>query len=80
MTESTLRRSRPIEVFPIRTDEDLAAALEQIDALMDAKPGSDERLVSKSCPLSSTLTKSSAFQLATRTPFKQSASDSISSV
>ena len=42
MTESTLRRSRPIEVFPIRTDEDLAAALEQIDALMDAKPGSDE--------------------------------------
>ena len=42
MTESTLRRSRPIEVFPIRTDEDLAAALEQIDALMDAKPGSHD--------------------------------------
>lgn len=37
-----LRKSRPVEVFPIRTDEDLAAALEQIDRLMDADPGSDE--------------------------------------
>ena len=42
MTESTPGRSRPVEVFPIRTDEDLADALKQIDALMDAKPGSDD--------------------------------------
>jgi HTH-type transcriptional regulator/antitoxin HigA len=40
-TASTPRPSRSVEVFPIRSDEDLDRALRDIDALMDLEHPSD---------------------------------------
>jgi antitoxin component HigA of HigAB toxin-antitoxin module len=40
-TASTQRPSRPIEVFPIRSEEDLDRTLQIIDALLDIEHPSD---------------------------------------
>jgi len=40
MTASTPKPTEPIEVFPIRDDDDLAKALAEIGPLLNSKPGS----------------------------------------
>lgn len=46
MTVLTQQRSKPVTVWPIRTETDYEAALAEIDRLFDAKPNTreDERL------------------------------------